>query len=203
MEKKKYRQSFWDVLTDMFIVAVGSCFLSLALAYVMRVTLAYFILPGIGYIVPSISDFFKNQTPHERESFGVIAYDICLAVSFFVSMFIVTPLARNRKTVFIKVEKGEFVSPIKGICHFLVYNWGSMLLNIYIIIVLNFSFSINYGMAPFYFIVRYFNTEESININSININSILYIAIFAFSAEMLCILHAQKRWLIDYYIGEE
>ena len=203
MEKKKYKQSLWDVITDMFIISVGSCYLSLAIAYVIRVTLAYFIFPGIGSIVPAVKDFFENQTPQERESFNGIAFEICLVLSFFISMFIVTPLSGNRKTVFTKVEKGEFVSPIKGIFHFFKYHLGSLLLNVFVIITLNYSLSIKYGMAPFYFIVRYFNTEESININSINIDGILSISILAFIAEVICILHAQKHWLVDYYIGED
>ena len=193
MKKQKYEQDTWDIAKDMFLISFGSFFLSLALAYVIRVVLAYLIFPGIGAIVPAVEQFFTDQTRQERELFSYIAYDICLIISFFISMFIVTPLASNRKTVFIKIEKGEFISPIKGILHFFKYNGESLFSTILSVSVFNFAFGKTFGIAPFSILFRYFG----------NLEIILISAVIVFTAEFICILPAQKHWIADFYIGED
>ena len=193
MKKQKYEQDTWDIAKDMFLISFGSFFLSLALAYVIRVVLAYLIFPGIGAIVPAVKQFFTDQTRQERELFSYIAYDICLIISFFISMFIVTPLASNRKTFFIKIEKGEFISPIKGILHFFKYNGESLFSTILSVSVFNFAFGKTFGIAPFSILFRYFGNFEIILIS----------AVIVFTAEFICILPAQKHWIADFYIGED
>ncbi len=196
MKKKKtrkYEQDTWDIARDMFLISYGSFFLSLALAYVIRVVLAYLVFPGIGAVVPTVEEFFTNQSREERELFNGISYDICLIVSFFISMFILTPFASNRKTVFTKIEKGEFTSPIKGILHFFKYNVESLFSNVLSISIFNLVFGKTFGIAPFSILFRYFG----------NLEIVLISAALVFVAELICILPAQKHWLVDYYIGED
>ena len=192
-KKQKYEQDTWDIARDMFLISYGSFFLSLALAYVIRVVLAYLVFPGIGAVVPMVEEFFAKQSSEERELFNGISYDICLVVSFFVSMFILTPFASNRKTVFIKIEKGEFISPIKGILHFFKYNIESLFSNVLSVSVFNLVFGKTFGITPFSILFRYFG----------NLGIVLISAVLVFAAEFICILPAQKHWIADYYIGED
>ena len=193
MKKEKYEQDTWDIARDMLLVSFGSFFLSIALAYIIRAVLAYLVFPGIGMIVPAVDDFFTNQNREEMELFNGIAYEICLLVSFFISMFILTPFAENRKTVFGKIEKGEFITPLKGIVHFLKYDFESLFSTILSFSALNFLFGKTFGFAPFSILFRYFD----------NLEIILISAVLVFIAEFVCILPAQKHWLVDYYIGED
>ena len=143
--------------------------------------------------MPTVEEFFTKQSREEREIFNGISYDICLIVSFFISMFILTPFASNRKTVFTKIEKGEFTSPVKGILHFFKYNVESLFSNVLSVSVFNLIFGKTFGIAPFSILFRYFG----------NLEIVLISAVFVFVAELICILPAQKHWLIDYYIGED
>ena len=193
MKTRKYEQDTWDIANDMFLISFGSFFLSLALAYIIRSILAYLIFPLIGFVLPSVDEFFTNQSREEAEFFNGIAYEICLLISFFMAMFILTPLAPNRKTVFLKIEMGNFVSPSKGIIHFFKYNVESLFSNVLVVSIFNFAFFKTFGIAPFLILFRYFGDFEGVLIS----------AVVVFVVELTCILHAQKHWLIDYYIGED
>ena len=188
-KKQKYEQDTWDIAKDMFLLSAGSYFLSIALAYVIRAILAYIVFPGIGAVVPSVDEFFTHGSREEREAFNIMAYDICLLVSFFISMYVLAPFASNMKTIFIKFEKGEFISPWRGMMHHFKYNGECMFMVVLEVSVL----SVLIGEGPFAILFRYFDTVQSV----------LLVAVLTFAGELICILPAQKRWFIDYYIGED
>ncbi len=186
---KKYEQNTWDVARDMFLLSAGTYFLSLAVAYVIRVLLAYIVFPVIGAVVPAVEDFFTKGDREARDAFNIMAYDICLFISFFISMYILAPFAGNMKTVFIKFEKGEFISPWKGLVHHFKYDSECF----FAVIITLSAMSALLGGGPFAILFKHFSTLQSV----------LMVAAFTFIGELICILPAQKRWLIDYYIGED
>jgi len=123
----------------------------------------------------------------------LIAYDICLIVSFFISMFILTPFANNMKTINIKFEKGEVISPIRGIAHHFKYNGICMFMVVFELSIMSILLRDIFSGGPFAILFRNFSVLQSA----------MMIALITFIGELVCILPAQKRWIIDYYIGDE
>lgn len=192
-KKQKYEQDTWDIAKDMFLLSAGSYFLSIALAYVIRVVLAYIVFPGIGAVVPAVDEFFTHGSREERDAFNIMAYDICLLVSFFMSIYVLAPFASNMKTIFIKFEKGEFISPMKGLIHHFKYNAVCMFTVVLELSLIGVLLQNSFGGGPFSLLFRYFD----------GLGCALIIAALTFIAQVICILPTQKRWLIDYYIGED
>ncbi|MBQ9745521.1 MAG: hypothetical protein IJW21_01705 [Clostridia bacterium] len=54
-------------------------------------------------------------------------------------------------------------------------------------------FGKTFGISTFSILFRYFGTMETL----------LMSALLMLFAEFICILPAQKHWLVDYYIGED
>jgi len=106
MKKCQKQESIPVILGTSLKIILLEFIMNFGLACIIDIFLMQIIIPLVGVVVPPLANYIKSLDSQSNAFLSRIFYEICIFISFFISMVLTYNLSKARKRPFISNTKG-------------------------------------------------------------------------------------------------